>query len=84
MRRADPPSKESYRLCKNDNETEHEARAQQRAVDPLMNGRNKYNCAVVSISMIVIAYFNNLCQLVKKLLTKKEDTDMECHKTDVK
>jgi hypothetical protein len=35
--RADPPSKESYRLCKNDYETEEEARAQQRAVERLMN-----------------------------------------------
>jgi hypothetical protein len=36
LRRADHSSKESYRLCKNDYETE-EARAQQRAVEPLMN-----------------------------------------------
>jgi hypothetical protein len=36
LRRADPPSKESYRLCKNDYETEEEARAQRRAVEPLM------------------------------------------------
>jgi hypothetical protein len=35
--RADPSSKESYRLCKKDCGTEEEARAQQRAVEPLMN-----------------------------------------------
>jgi hypothetical protein len=29
LRWADPPSKESYRLCKKDYETEEEARAQQ-------------------------------------------------------
>jgi hypothetical protein len=34
---ADPLYKESYKLCKNDNKTEEEARAQQRAVEPLMN-----------------------------------------------
>jgi hypothetical protein len=33
----DHSSKESYRLCKNYSETEEEARAQQRAVEPLMN-----------------------------------------------
>jgi hypothetical protein len=37
LRRADHPSKESYRLRKNDYETEEEARAQQRAVEPLLN-----------------------------------------------
>jgi hypothetical protein len=37
LRRADPPSKESYGLCKIDYKTEEEARAQQRAVQLLMN-----------------------------------------------
>jgi hypothetical protein len=37
LRRADPLSKESYRLCKKDYETEEETRAQQSAVEPLMN-----------------------------------------------
>jgi hypothetical protein len=33
---ADHSSKESYRLCKNDYETEEEARSQQRAVEPFI------------------------------------------------
>jgi hypothetical protein len=35
--RADHSSKESYCLCKKDYKTEEEARAQQRAVEPVMN-----------------------------------------------
>jgi hypothetical protein len=35
LRRADPLSKEAYRLCKKDYGTEKEVRAQQRAVEPL-------------------------------------------------
>jgi hypothetical protein len=37
LRRADRSSKESYRLCNKDYETEEEARAKQRAVEPLKN-----------------------------------------------
>jgi hypothetical protein len=37
MRRADPPTKESYRLLKKDYETDEEARAQQSAGGSLMN-----------------------------------------------
>jgi hypothetical protein len=37
LRRADHSSKDSYRLCKKDYETEEEARAQQKAAEPLMN-----------------------------------------------
>jgi hypothetical protein len=37
LRRAAHSSKESYRLCKNDYETEEEARVQQRAVEPWMS-----------------------------------------------
>jgi hypothetical protein len=37
LRRAGHSSRESYRLCKKDYETEEEARAQQRAAEPLMN-----------------------------------------------
>jgi hypothetical protein len=37
LQRADRSSKESYCLCKKDYETKAEARAQQRAVEPLMN-----------------------------------------------
>jgi hypothetical protein len=36
LQRADPPSKESYRLCKKDYGIEEEAMAQLRAVVPLM------------------------------------------------
>jgi hypothetical protein len=33
LRQADPPSKESYRLCKKDQETEKAAKVQQIAVE---------------------------------------------------
>jgi hypothetical protein len=42
LRRADSPSKESYRLCKKDYETEEEVRAQQRAVEPLISEMNEH------------------------------------------
>jgi hypothetical protein len=37
LRRANHSSKEPYRLCKKNYETEEETRAQERAVEPLMN-----------------------------------------------
>jgi hypothetical protein len=36
LRRADPPSKEFYSSCKKNYETEEEAKAKQRAVQPLI------------------------------------------------
>jgi hypothetical protein len=42
LRRADNSSKEAYRVCKKDYETVEEARAKQRAVEPLMNEINEY------------------------------------------
>jgi hypothetical protein len=41
LRRADYSSKESYRLCKKDYETEEEARAQERAGEPSEKKRGK-------------------------------------------
>jgi hypothetical protein len=43
LRRADHSSNESYPLCKKYYETEEEARAQQRAIEPLMNEWMKDN-----------------------------------------
>jgi hypothetical protein len=37
LRQADPPSRKSYRMCKDDYKTEEETRARQRAVEPVMN-----------------------------------------------
>jgi hypothetical protein len=47
LRRADPPSKEPYCLCKKYNETE-EASAQRGAVDALMNQWMNYR--IVSVT----------------------------------
>jgi hypothetical protein len=37
LRRADPPSKESYRLCKKDHDTEKAAKAQQNYIGPYVD-----------------------------------------------
>jgi hypothetical protein len=53
LRRADHSSKESYRPCKKDYETDEEDRAQQRAVEPLINEwMNEICLDVVSVSII--------------------------------
>jgi hypothetical protein len=41
LRLADPTPKETYRLCKKDLETEEEARAQKKAVEPLNEWMNQ-------------------------------------------
>jgi hypothetical protein len=46
LRRADPPSEESYRPCKKDYETEEVARAQQRAVQSL-GMKNEIKCMYI-------------------------------------
>jgi hypothetical protein len=47
LRRADPLSKESYRLCKKDYETGEEARAQQRPAEPLTNEMNEMDVSIL-------------------------------------
>jgi hypothetical protein len=47
LRRPGHSSKECYRLCKKDDGTEEEARAQQRAVEPLMN-----LCSILKVDFV--------------------------------
>jgi hypothetical protein len=47
LRRADPSSKKSYRLCEKDYGTEEEAREKQKAVEPVMNEYTYILCVCV-------------------------------------
>jgi hypothetical protein len=48
---ADPPSKESYRLHRKDYGSGDEARAQQRAVEPLMNKYLRKKFSIISVNV---------------------------------
>jgi hypothetical protein len=57
--RADHSSKESYRPCENDYETEEEARAQQRAVEPLVNEWIPHSDGTFEIYLFHLSSFND-------------------------
>jgi hypothetical protein len=61
LRRADHWSKESYRLCKKDYETEEEARAQQRAVNRTQ-GIDDFVCvySVFVLSCVCSGFYEGL------------------------
>jgi hypothetical protein len=73
LRQVDNSSKESYRLCKKDYETEEEAKAQQRAVESLMNDwKNEW----ILISLMRVSFPVYLIVLDLIVLTAPLE---ECH-----
>jgi hypothetical protein len=73
LRRSHPSSKESFRLCEKDYETEEQARAQQGPVEPLMNEINEYKF----LDYIYIYIYRRMAGSLMGL-NRKELEESEC------